>query len=268
MMNTLAAGRFREGNSLLHRADPRSKLLMIFLLIVALFMVKSPASFFVLISLAVSTLIISGSAFRDVLRGLKPIMILVLIASFSNLVLSGGEPLSERGFLHHIPREGIFATLEMVARLIALCSGTMIMTATTPPTSLMEGGARLVQPLQRLGVPVTEITMILSLSFNFIPMVAETAQALASVYLARSARYHRGRMFRKARVCARILAPLVLTLFKKGDELMVRYRAADSGAPVVADKPPSTGFSRDDLKLAGCMLVCFCTLFYLETGIH
>lgn len=267
MLNTLVAGRFQEGNSILHRADPRSKLLMIFLLILALFMVKSAASFLVLISLTLSTLIISGSAFRDVLRGLKPIMIMVLIASFSNLVLSGGEPLSERGFLHHIPREGIFATLKMVARLIALCSGTMIMTATTPPASLMEGGARLVQPLQRLGVPVTEITLILSLSLNFIPMVAETAQTLASVYLARFVRYHRGRMFRKAKVCTRILAPLVLTLFKKGDEVMVRYRATDSGEQVVTEKLSSKGFSRDDFKLAGCMLVCFCTLLYFETVI-
>jgi len=132
----------------------------------------------------------------------------------------------------------------------------------------MEGGARLVQPLQRLGVPVTEITMILSLSFNFIPMVAETAQTLASTYLARSARLHRGRMYRKAQICARLLAPLVLMLFKKGDELVLHYRGADSERLPPAGTLPSTGFSKDDFVLSVSMVACLCILFYIETGIR
>lgn len=261
-------GRFQVGNSLLHRADPRSKLLMILLLIAVLFMVKSLSSFLLLIFMTVSALIIAGCAIRDVLRGLRPIIILVVIASISNLVLLGGEPLSGWGFLHHIHREGIFATLEMLTRLIALCAGTMIVTATTAPDELMEGGARLVRPLQRLGVPVMEITMVLSLSFNFIPMVAETAQTLASKYLVRSARLHRGRMLRKAQVCTRLLAPLVLMLFKKGDELVLQSGRANLEQLQSASALSSNGFRKEDLVLAACMAGCLCTLYYIETGIQ
>lgn len=268
MLKTFSIGRFQEGGSLLHRADPRSKLISVLLLIVALFMIKSPLSFLLLTGVAVATLMACRCAIRDILRGLKPILLLALIASLSNLLFSGGEPLQQSGILHHISREGIFATVEMLARLVALCLGTMIVTATTSPASLMEGGARLMQPLQRLGVPVTEITLVLSLAFNYIPMVAETAQTLASTYLARTVRVHRGRMFRKARVCARLLAPLVLALFKKGDELVKHCQTKGADGSGVPGNLQPRGFSRADALLACCMVICFGTLLYIETVIQ
>jgi|GEM_PF-6828717 len=220
MLNNMLFGRFVEVDSILHRVDPQIKIVAIFLLIISLFTIKNILFFMLIIVFSIAIAVASGFALRDILRGLKPIMLLALIASVYNLLFSGGVPLSDSGILKHFTQKGILSTVETFSRLIALTLSTVLVTATTPPIALMNAMARLMLPLQRFGFPVTKLSIILSLSFNFIPMVAETAQALASSYLRRTKHLHGGNFIRKGIVCSRLLAPLLLALFKKGDEFM------------------------------------------------
>jgi energy-coupling factor transport system permease protein len=206
----------------------------------------------------------AGKPLQYALRGLKPVFFLSLFALAMNLFFVSGTPLTEHGVLSHISREGIGLGGKMVLRLLLLASAASLLTFSTTPLSLTDGLERLLKPLNRIGVPVHEIAMMISMALRFIPTILEEAERIISAQASRSADLSGGNAFRRARSSMPILLPLFAGAFRRGDELATAMEARCYRGGRGRTSMRRLGFSCADLKSAAVMAVFLTTLMLVE----
>ena len=176
----ITMGGYSPGRSLLHRADPRSKIILTLLFMVTLYGVKSyPALLLLFVFILLTTLGI-GRTLTDSWRGLRPILWLAACAAFLNTFLVSGTPVATVGIFSHISWEGLDRSAKMVLRLILLVSSATVLTATTTPLALTAGLERLLQPLQRIKIPVQQLAMLLALALRLILLVSSASVLTAT----------------------------------------------------------------------------------------
>ena len=165
MLKDITIGQFFPGNSAVHRTDPRVKIVLVIAMIVSLFLAGGPVSYALIAGYLGMTIYISKVHLKMVLRGLKPILFIVVFTAVLNLFYTPGEVLWQWGFLH-ITKEGIFVAIEMVIRIMLLIIGTSMLTYTTSPIDLTDGLERLMGPLKKIHVPVHELAMMMSIALR------------------------------------------------------------------------------------------------------
>ena len=220
MLKDITLGQYFPGDSLAHRLDPRTKLLLTVLYIVILFCAKSFVSYAVVAALLVTGVKISGVAPRALVRGLKPILFIICFTAVLNLFYTPGEALFSL-WIFTITREGVFTAFFMVLRITMLIMGTFLLTYTTSPIALTDGLETLLGPLKRLRVPVHELSMIMSIALRFIPTLIEETDKIMSAQKARGADFESGNLLQRAKALVPILVPLFISAFRRADERAV-----------------------------------------------
>ncbi len=219
MLKDITLGQFFPGNSIVHRLDPRTKLICVVLYIVALFCAKSVLTYAMMIATLALCIATSKVKLSALTRGMKPIYIIVAFTAIMNLFFATGTAICDVWLLRHITFEGIRAAVYMVLRIVMLIMGTFLLTYTTSPISLTDGLERLMSPLKKIHVPVHDLSMMMSIALRFIPTLIEETDKIMSAQKARGADFESGNIFQKAKALVPILVPLFVSAFRRADEL-------------------------------------------------
>ena len=219
MLKDITLGQFFPGNTVAHRLDPRTKILLVTLYIVALFCAKHVVSYGLMALTLLACVKISKVRFKTMVRGLKPVVFIVVFTAILNLFFTPGErDLVKLGFLR-ISDTGLENAIFMVLRILLLIMGTVLMTYTTSPISLTDGLERLLNGLKKVRVPVHELAMMMSIALRFIPTLIEETDKIMSAQKARGADFESGSLIDKAKALIPILVPLFISAFRRADEL-------------------------------------------------
>ena len=219
MLKDITLGQFFPGNTIVHRLDPRTKILAVVLYIVALFSANSVLTYaIVMVALTVSILV-SKVPFRSLTKGLKPIVIIVIFTAVMNLFFTKGTPVCDVWLLRHITWEGLVAAVKMLLRIVMLIMGTFLLTYTTSPIALTDGLESLLGFLKKIKAPIHELSMMMSIALRFIPTLIEETDKIMSAQKARGADFESGNIFRRAKALVPILVPLFISALRRADEL-------------------------------------------------
>ncbi|MGN0629590.1 MAG: energy-coupling factor transporter transmembrane component T family protein [Oscillospiraceae bacterium] len=218
MLKDITFGQYFPGDSVLHRMDPRMKLILTVAYIALLFVADGmiPLLFgaaFVVLAYALSKL-----SWKLVLRCIKPIIPIVVFTAVLNIFFIGGEPLFEWGFIK-ISDRGLLTAALMCVRIVSLIAGSSLLTYTTTPIALTDGLERLLKPLTKIKVPVHELSMMMTIALRFIPTLIDETGKIISAQKARGADMDSGNAIQKAKALVPILIPLFVSAFRRADEL-------------------------------------------------
>ena len=218
MLKDITLGQYFPGDTVAHRLDPRTKLLLVVLYIVGLFCADSVLTYAIMAAAFVLCARVSKVGAKALVRGLKPVLVIILFTGVLNLFFTPGDYLWQFGFLH-ISRQGLFMAARMVLRIMLLIMGTFLLTYTTSPIRLTDGLERLLGGLKRLHVPVHELAMMMSIALRFIPTLIEETDKIMSAQKARGADFESGNLLSRAKAMVPILVPLFISAFRRADEL-------------------------------------------------
>lgn len=219
-LKDITLGQYFPGNTLLHRLDPRTKLISTVAFIVALFLAKQLVGYGILLVTLGALIALSRIKLKVILKGLKPILFIIIFTGILNLFFTPGTALWQWGFLK-LTAEGVWAAVFMVLRISMLIVCTFLLTYTTSPILLTDGLERLMNPLKKIRVPVHELSMMMSIALRFIPTLIEETDKIMSAQKARGADFETGNLIQKAKALIPLLVPLFISAFRRADELAV-----------------------------------------------
>jgi len=224
MIRDITIGQYYPADSVIHRLDPRTKLVGTMVFIIALFLADNIWGY--LLATVVLALVIGSSKvpFRFIVRGLKAIVVLLLISVSFNLFLTDGEVLIKLGFLK-VTREGIQTAGFMAVRLIYLVIGSSLMTFTTTPNQLTDGLEKGLGFLKPFHMPVHEVSMMMSIALRFIPILVEETDKIMKAQMARGADFESGNLIQKAKAMVPLLVPLFISAFRRATDLAMAMEA-------------------------------------------
>ena len=220
MLKDITLGQYFPGDTPAHKLDPRTKILLVILYIVALFQARSLLTYAIMTVTFVLCARISKVGAKALLKGLKPVVIIVLFTGFLNLFFTPGEVIFQLGFLR-LTDAGVYNALRMVVRIMLLITGTFLLTYTTSPIALTDALERMLNPLKKVHVPVHELAMVMSIALRFIPTLIEETDKIMSAQKARGADFESGNLLQKAKALVPVLVPLFVSSFRRADELAV-----------------------------------------------
>ncbi len=219
-MNGFAFGQFYPADSLLHRLDPRAKLIMALIYVVTSFICNNVLGFAALLLSSLLLVLLSRIPLRLVLRSIRPVLFILLFTAVINVFFTGGDTLLWEWKWIHIYAEGLYKASFMMVRIFILVVGMgMFMTYTTTPIMLTDAIEQLLAPLKRIKIPVHEFAMMMTIALRFIPTLVEETDKIMSAQKARGADFTSGSLLSRARALVPILVPLVVSAFRRADEL-------------------------------------------------
>lgn len=220
MIKDITIGQYYPYDSPIHRLDPRLKLILVIFLIVIIFVAQTPAAYLCAAAFVVVAVALSHIPFSLMLKGLKPILFIIVITTLLNLFYSGGEPIWSFWIIS-ISKEGIWRTVTMLVRVVLLVIGTSLLTYTTSPIMLTDGLERLLSPLKKIKLPVHEFSLMMTIALRFIPTLIEEVDKISSAQKARGSDLETGNLIQRAKALVPILVPLFVSSFRRADELAV-----------------------------------------------
>lgn len=220
MLKDVTLGQYFPGTTVVHRLDPRTKLILVVVYIAALFTAEGLAGYLLVFLFLVSAYAAARIRPSTALRGLKPLLFIIILTGILNLFFTPGEPLVQVWRVT-ITREGVFSALFMIWRIMMLVTGTFLLTYTTSPIALTDGLERVLGPLRYLKVPVHELAMMMCIALRFIPTLIEETDKIISAQKARGADFESGNIFRRVKALIPVLVPLFVSAFRRADELAV-----------------------------------------------
>ena len=224
MIRDITIGQYYPANSVIHKLDPRTKLVGTILFILSLFLFKSFAAY------AVATLFLAGVIkaskvpFKFMVKGLKAVMILLMITVLFNLFVIPGTPIFHIWKLT-VTVEGVQTAVFMAIRLVYLIIGSSVMTLTTTPNELTDGMEKGLRPLNKIHVPVHEVAMMMSIALRFIPILLEETDKIMKAQMARGADFESGGIIQKAKSMVPLLVPLFISAFRRANDLAMAMEA-------------------------------------------
>lgn len=224
MIRDITIGQYYPADSILHRLDPRVKFVSTLVYIVSLFVFSSWVGYGVAAVFLAIMIVLSKVPFKFMVKGLKPIVMLLLITMFFNLIFTPGEVIWSFWIIK-ITREGVKLAAKMGIRLIFLIIGASIMTLTTTPNQLTDGLERLMRPLNKIHVPVHEIAMMMSIALRFIPILLEETDKIMKAQMARGADFESGGLIQKVKNMVPLLVPLFISAFRRANDLAMAMEA-------------------------------------------
>lgn len=224
MLKDITLGQYYQTESVIHKLDPRVKLVGTILYIISLFLFNHFTGYIVAALFLITVIKLSRVPFRFMVRGMKAVVFLLLLTVVFNLFLTPGEALISFWKLT-ITREGVKISIFMAIRLTFLIIGSSLMTLTTTPNNLTDGMEKLMNPLKRLHVPVHEIAMMMSIALRFIPILMEETDKIMKAQIARGADFESGNLIRKAKAMVPLLVPLFISAFRRANDLAMAMEA-------------------------------------------
>ena len=218
MLKDMTLGQYFPGDTLAHKLDPRTKLLVTVLYIVALFSAKSYIAYGLLIVTLIIAVRISHVGAKALFKGLKPVLFIIAFTALLNLFYTPGTEIFH-WWIFRMTIEGVRAAITMLLRITLLIMGTFLLTYTTSPIRLTDGMESLLNPLKRFKAPVHELAMMMSIALRFIPTLIEETDKIMSAQKARGADFETGSLMQRARALVPLLVPLFVSAFRRADEL-------------------------------------------------
>ncbi|MDP4132410.1 MAG: energy-coupling factor transporter transmembrane component T [Bacillota bacterium] len=225
-MMDITIGQFFPGDSIIHRMDPRTKILFTMLYMIVIFLVNNFAGFAVIFLFILAVIVSSRVPVKYYFKGLKTILILMLFTALFNLFLTPGNTIYTLPYLGWtISDSGIRFAAFMLFRLTFLLIGTSALTFTTSPVVLTDGLEYLMRPFSKIGVPAHEIAMMMTIALRFIPTFAEETDRIKKAQSARGADFESGSILKRAKAMVPILVPLFVGAFRRADDLAIAMEA-------------------------------------------
>lgn len=225
MIRDITIGQYYPSNSILHRLDPRVKIMCTLLYLISLFLFNSILGYVVATVFLFGCIRLSKVPGKFIVKGLKPVIMLLMITVIFNLFLTRGGAVLVHFWIFTITEEGLRTAAYMALRLTYLIAGSNLMTLTTTPNALTDGIERLLHPLNAIKVPVHEIAMMMSIALRFIPILLEETDKIMKAQIARGADLENGNIIQKARNMIPILVPLFVSAFRRANDLAMAMEA-------------------------------------------
>jgi len=219
MLKDITLGQYFPGNSIIHRLDPRTKLIMLIVYIVALFAAKGWVAYGVLFAGLVWVIKISTIPVKSIVKGMKPLVMILIFTGLLNLFFTQEGALLVDFWIIKIYSGGLSRAAMMVIRILMLITCTFLLTYTTSPIALTDGLEALMNPLKKIGVPVHELSMMMCIALRFIPTLIEETDKIMCAQKARGADFENGSLMDRAKALIPILVPLFISAFRRADEL-------------------------------------------------
>ena len=224
MIRDITIGQYYPAKSVLHRLDPRTKFLGTLGFLISVFLFHTFLGYAVATAFLVAMIAISKVPVKFMFKGLKAIVMILLITVVFNIILTPGEVLWRFGIIK-VTREGLVLAGRMAIRLVYLVIGSSIMTLTTTPNHLTDGMEKGLAPLNKLHVPVHEVSMIMSIALRFIPILLEETDKIMKAQEARGADFDSGNLIQKAKSLVPLLVPLFISAFRRANDLAMAMEA-------------------------------------------
>lgn len=224
MIRDITLGQYYPAQSVIHRLDSRVKLVATILYVVSLFVAKGALGYVVATVFLAMVIRMSKVPFKFMIKGLKAIIMILMVTVIFNLFLIDGNVLWRFGFLR-ITDKGLRTAVFMAIRLIYLIIGSSVMTLTTTPNDLTDGMEKLLGPLKAVHVPVHEISMMMSIALRFIPILLEETDKIMKAQIARGADFESGNLLQKAKAMVPLLVPLFISAFRRANDLALAMEA-------------------------------------------
>lgn len=221
MISDITLGQFFPGESPIHKLDPRTKIILAIVFIVSVFLASSPLAFIALILFSVSMIAVSRISFKVILKGIKPIVIVLIFTAIINVLMTTGTstPIVEFWIIK-IYKEGIIRAVFMALRVVILIVGTStLLTYTTSPIALTDGIESLLSPLKKIKIPVHLFAMMMTIALRFIPTLVEETEKIMNAQKSRGADFSSGGLIKRAKALIPIIIPLFVSSFKRAEEL-------------------------------------------------
>jgi energy-coupling factor transport system permease protein len=257
MLKDITLGQYFPGDTIVHRLDPRTKILLVMIYIIALFVAKSFVSYAVMLVVLILMISTAKISLKVILKGIKPLIFVILLTAILNVFYTQGEVIAQF-WIFKITKEGIINAAFMALRIVMLITGTFMLTYTTSPIMLTGGIEQLLNPLKKLKVPVHELAMMMSMALRLIPTLIEETDKIMSAQKARGAEFDTGNIVQKAKALLPVLVPLFISAFRRADELAIAMESRCYHGGEGRTRLTELRMSRADviLLICGCILLC------------
>lgn len=255
MIREITLGQYYQADSVIHKLDPRVKLVATICFIISLFMVNNWLGYVVAAIFLAAVIKLSKVPFKFMVKGMKAIVFILMITVVFNLFLTPGEALVSVWKLT-ITKEGARIAVMMAIRLSFLIIGSSVMTLTTTPNSLTDGMEKLMNPLKAVKVPVHEVAMMMSIALRFIPILLEETDKIMKAQIARGADFESGNLVKKAKAMVPLLVPLFISAFRRANDLAMAMEARCYRGGDHRTKMKPLKYRRRD-GIAYLVLVCY-----------
>ncbi|MGI6668532.1 MAG: energy-coupling factor transporter transmembrane component T family protein [Acetivibrionales bacterium] len=264
-MNTsITIGQYIPGDSIIHKADPRTKIIFTMTFMVMVFLISSFWLFTAMVMFTLIAVLVSGVPIKYTLRGLKPLIFIILFTAAINIFTTGGTPISSIFPLKYITYEGLALALKLAVRLAMIIVGGSLLTLTTTPILLTDGIESLLGPLGRIGLPTHELAMMMSIALRFIPTLLEETDKIMKAQASRGADFDTGNLVQRAKSFIPVLVPLFVSAFRRAEELATAMEARCYRGGKGRTRLRQLKFTDADLKIALVTVVFFASLLILE----
>lgn len=256
MLKDITIGQYFPGDTFVHRLDPRIKILIVIMFITSLFFIDTFYPYIFILGFIFFSIRLSKVPIKFVLKGLKPLMLIIGITFAINVFLTKGEVLFIIGPLT-VTKEGLTQAIFMALRLIFLITGTSLLTLTTSPISLTDGIEKLLSPFKRLGLPAHELAMMMTIALRFIPTLLEETDKIMKAQMARGADFESGNIISRAKNLVPLLVPLFINAFRRADELAIAMESRCYRGGEHRTRLNELKLNREDLITISLMVVFF-----------
>lgn len=224
MIRDITLGQYYPGNSWIHRLDARIKIIWTFVYIISLFLIKDFWGYITILITLALIIGVSRVPLKFILKGLKPIFLIIVFTFTINMFMTKGTPLVKLGFLT-ITEEGLYNAVFMGVRLVLLIIGSSLLTLVTKPINLTDGIEKLLSPGQKIGVPAHELAMMMTIALRFIPTLLEETDKIMKAQMARGADFESGNIMKRAKSLIPLLVPLFISAFRIAQDLAMAMEA-------------------------------------------
>lgn len=260
MLKNITLGQYYPGNTVIHRLDPRTKLLIALLLLVTIFVVDTFYAFAAIAICVVIVIVLARVGVKTVLRGIRPLLFIIVFTFALNILFYDGETVLAEWGVIKMSVEGIQKAIFIAIRLILLIMATSLLTLTTSPMQLTDGLETLLGPMKKIRFPVHEMAMMMSIAMRFIPTLIEETDRIMKAQMARGAEFDSGNILKKAKNMIPLLVPLFVGAFKRADELALAmesrcYRGGEGRTKMKTLKMAGRDIAAFAVSLPVCVLL-------------
>lgn len=224
MLKDITIGQYYPTSSIIHKLDARVKLVATFIFMVSLFIINKFWPYLIVVGCLLSVIKSSKIPGKFIVKGLKPLKWIIIFTFIINIFFIPGDPIWSFGFIK-ITEQGISQAIFMGLRLIFLVVGTSLLTLTTSPIELTDGIERLLKPLRKIGFPVHELAMMMTIALRFIPTLLDETDKIMKAQMSRGADFESKNIINRAKNLVPLLIPLFISAFRRADELAMAMEA-------------------------------------------
>ena len=268
MIRDITIGQYYAAESPVHRLDPRVKLMGTLIYLVSLFIAKGPVCYILAFIALAAAVYASRVPVRFMMKGLKSIIVILLLSVSFNLFFTSGKPIMDVWLLRSITWEGLERAVYMALRLIMLILGSSLMTLTTTPNALTDALEKSLGFLNVIHVPVHEIAMMMSIALRFIPILIEETDKIMKAQMARGADFESGGLIKKAKAMVPLLVPLFISAFRRASDLAMAMEARCYRGGTNRTKLKPLSYRKKDLYAYGILLAYLVLMIILARVIH